>query len=179
MKTRSQTSFALTYGAMLGMAGVIVYLVFYFLGADPSSKIPGYIGYLISIVTIAYGIKNYRDEESGGFISYGRSLGTGVLIGLFGAIITAIFTVLMFTVIDPDLAQRMLEIGQQKMAEKGMSEEQMEMAMTYSKKFMSPPFLFIFALLSSVFMSFIFSLIISIFMKKDKDPFAEKTTDTI
>ena len=129
MKPQSQAKAAMAYGAILGLANTIIYLVFYFGGADPQSKYPGYIGYLLTIITILYGVKNYRDKELGGFISYGQSLGLGVLIGLFSGIISAIFTVLMFTVIDPELATKILDAAQQRMAEKSMSEDQIEMAM--------------------------------------------------
>ena len=179
MKPKSQALVAMTYGAILGLAGTIVYLMFYFAGSDPQSKYPGYIGYVLTIITILYGVKNYRDQQLGGFISYGHSLGTGVLIGLFSGLISGAFTVLMFTVIDPGLMQKIMDTAQQKLADKQMSEEQMAMALKWTKKFMTTPFLFVFALLGSVFMSFIFSLIISVFVKKDKNPFENPTTDAV
>ncbi len=179
MKTKSQTKVAMTYGTILGLTGAIVSLVFFFCGADPQSKYPGFISYVLTIIAIIYGVKNYRDQELGGFISYGQSLGTGVLIGLFSGIIMAVFVVLMFTVIDPGLTEKIMDTAQQKMADKSMSEEQMETSLKWARKFMSPPFLFIFSIISSVFMSFIFSLIISIFMKKEQNPFDNRATDTI
>ena len=179
MEKRSQIKIALTYGAMLGLAAVIVYLLFYFMGADPQSKLPGYISYLFTIVAIVYGVKNYRDQDLNGFITYGRSLGTGVLIGLTSGIISGIFMVLMYTLIDPDLTQKMLDIAQQKMSEKSLTDEQMEMGLKMARKFMSPPFLFIFAVAGTVFMSFIFSLIISIFIKKEQSPFETPSSGAI
>ena len=117
-------------------------------------------------------VKNYRDQDLGGFISYGKSLGTGTLIGLCGGVIAGFFTVILFTVIDPGLAQKIIEKAQQDMIEKGnLSEEQINMGISMTRKFMNPAFLFIFSILGTAFMAFIFSLLISIFTKKEQTPF--------
>jgi hypothetical protein len=172
MEKRSQVKVAMTYGAMYGLASSIVYLIFYFAGADIDNKAPQWIGYLVLIATLYAGIKSYRDQDLGGFISYGKSLGTGTLIGFFGGIIAGFFTVLMFTVIDPGLAQKIVEKAQQDMLEKGnMTEEQINMAVSWTQKFMNPGALFLFSVIGSVFMAFIFSLIISIFTRKEQPLF--------
>ena len=69
------------------------------------------------------------------------------------------------------MIQRILEAAQQNMAEKNMSEEQIEKAMEITQKFMTPVWLFIFSILSTTFMGFLFSLIISIFTRKEESPF--------
>ena len=172
MEKRSQAKVAMTYGAMYGLASCIVYLAFYFGGAAIDNKWPQYLGWAILLVTLYIGIKNYRDQDLGGYISYGKSLGTGVLIGMFGGIIAGAFSVLMFTVIDPSLVEKIIEKTQQDLVEKGnMSEDQISMAVSMTRKFMHPGILFIFAVLGTMFLSFIFSLIISIFTKKEQTPF--------
>jgi hypothetical protein len=168
---RTQVKVAMNYGTLNGLAGVALTLLFYFIGTDMQSKIPQLTGYAVLILFIVMGIKSYRDEDLGGYISYGKSLGTGTLISLFGGIISAIFIVIFFTYIAPELPQQILEGTQQKLAERGMNEEQIEQAMSMTKKFMSPVILFIFGIVGTVFMGFIFSLIISIFMKKESNPF--------
>ena len=172
MEKRTQVKVAMTYGVMYGLSSAIIYLIFYFAGADIDNKAPQWIGYAILIATLFIGIKSYRDQDLDGFISYGKSLGTGTLIGMFGGIISGFFTVLMFTVIDPGMAQKIIEQAQQDMIEKGtMSEEQIEMAITWTRKFMNPGILFVFSIIGSVFMAFIFSLMVSIFTKKEQTPF--------
>jgi hypothetical protein len=168
---RTQGKIAMTYGAMYGIATAIIGLIFYFAGADIQSKWPQWISYILLILFIVMGVKNYRDQELGGFISYGKSLGTGVLIGLFGGIITGFFTVLLFTVIDTTLSQKILEATQQQFIEKGMSEDQIQSALTWTKKFLGPIPLFLFSILGGAFMAMIFSLIISIFTKREQTPF--------
>ena len=155
MEKRSQSKVAMTYGAMYGLSAAALYMIFYFAGADVQSKAPQFISYILLITFLVLGIKSHRDQDLGGYITYGRSLGTSVLIGVFGGIITGFSTVLMFTVIDPGLVEKIIEKAQEQMIEKGtMSEDQVEMAMKWTRKMMSPMFLFIFSIVGSAFMSF-------------------------
>src|SRR4051812_47080981 len=99
---RTQHKVAMNYGTLFGLCGVAVFLLFYFIGLDMQSKMPSFSQYALLIFFIVIGIKSYRDEDLGGSISYGKALGTGTLIGLFGGIITGVFTLLFFTYIAPD-----------------------------------------------------------------------------
>ena len=175
---RSQWNVAMSYGTMFGLASAIVFFIFYFAGADIQSKWPQYIGYGMLILFLVLGIKSFRDQDLDGYISYGKSLGTGVLVGLFGGIITGIFTVLMFTVIDPGMANKLIEATQQKLIDQGLPESQIEMSISYARKFMSPPILFVFSIVGQVLMAFIFSLIISVFLKKEQNPFDSRSLDS-
>ena len=168
---RTQLKVAMNYGTLYGLAGVAIFLLFYFLGTDIQSKLPQWISFCVLIIFIVMGIKSYRDEDLGGNIGYGKSLGTGTLISFFGGIITAAFTVVFFKYIAPEMIQRIIDSTQQKLVDEGMSDDKIEMAMSYTRKFMTPMWLFTFSVISSTFMGFLFSLIISIFMKKEDSPF--------
>ncbi len=69
------------------------------------------------------------------------------------------------------MIQRILDSTQQNLVEKGMSDDQIEMAMDYTRTFMTPIWLFTFSVLGTTLMGFIFSLFISIFMKKEESLF--------
>ena len=58
---------------------------------------------LILIVALYFLVKSYRDNYMHGQITYGQSVGAGVVIFLYYAIIIAIFTYILYTVIDPGL----------------------------------------------------------------------------
>jgi hypothetical protein len=174
MEKNSQLKAAMTYGGIYGLAVCVVTLIFYFIGMDLQSSTPRYLTYAILIIAIVMGIKGYRDNNLGGFIPYGKAVSTGTLIGLFGGIITGAFSVLMFTVIDPDLLEKIMVQATEQLEEQGQSEEQIEMATNWTRKLMSPLFLFIASVLSSAIMSIIISLIAAAFLKKEKNPFSNQ-----
>ena len=172
MEKRSQAKVAMNYGALYGLSSSELYLIFYFAGAEVDSNAPKYLGYLLLILFLYMGIKSYRDQDLGGYIGYGKSLGTGILIGAFGGIIAGFFSVLMFTVIDPGLAEKIIEKAQEQMIEKGgMTDEQIEKILDWTRKAFSPVFLFMFSILGNAFLGLVFSLIISIFTRKEQTPF--------
>jgi hypothetical protein len=168
---RSQFKVALNYGTLSALSSISIFLIFYFIGTDIQSKTPQYLGYVILIIFLILGIKSYRDNDLGGFMTYGKSLGTGTLISLCAGFISAIFTIIFFKYIAPDMIQKILDTAQQNMADKGLSEEQIQMSMSYAAKFMTPVWLFLFSVLGTTIMGLIFSLLISIFMKKEANPF--------
>jgi len=162
---------ALNYGVMIGLAMIIISLLFYILNINDQS-ISQYISTVLIIAGIIIGVLNYK-KNNGGFISYGQSLGTGVLIGLFSSIIVSIYTIIFFKFIDPGMIDVVLRKAEEKMLEKNpsMTDEQLEVAMSYTRKFMTPLWMSITSILGSTFISFIASLIISIFTKKNDNSF--------
>lgn len=168
---RSQNKIAMTYGAIYGLASVVVFLLFYFIGTDIQSKAPQYLSYLLLAIFIFIGVKSYRDQDRGGFISYSHSLGTGTLIGLYGGIISGAFSVLFFRYIAPEMIDQIIAAAQENMAQKGMTEEQMQMGIEYTRKFTTPLWLFLFSIIGSTFIGFLLSLLISVFVKKEDTPF--------
>lgn len=168
---RSQVKVAMSFGAMYGLANAAVALIFYFIGTDIQSKAPQLLGYTALILSIILGIKSYRDTELGGFISFGKSVGTGLLISIFGGMIIGAFTVLLFTYIAPEMMQLIINATEEKLAQQSMSEDQMQIALGYTRKMMTPIPLFIFSIIGSAIAGLIFSLLISVFMKKEQNPF--------
>ena len=126
---------------------------------------------ILNIVIVAgaifYGLKSTRDETLNGFMSYGEGLGAGCFIVLFATIILTAYNYLHMTVIDPDMMNRVIEEAQRKMIEKGDSEENIDMAMQYIKKFSTPGIASIFAFIFQFLFGFVITLIVAIFTKKD------------
>lgn len=160
----------LTWGLITGFVAVIYSLILYFSGLM-LNKAAGYVSYVILIAGIYLGTKAYRDQSLDGFISYGKALGTGTLISVYSAIVILIYTILLYTVIDPELVTKTLEMSQEQLSERGMTEEQIEQGMSITRKFFIP-FAALGVLIAFVFFGFIFSLITSAFLKKEGDSFS-------
>jgi hypothetical protein len=162
----------MTYGLITGIALIIYTLILYM--ADmllDQNTILGLINYMILIAGIYIGTKSYRDQNLNGFISYGKSLGTGVLISVFAGIVMGVFTYLLYEVIDPQLLEKSMRLVQEEMLKRGVPESQVE-TLTEAQRAMRSPIVLMFgSILTYGFMGFIFSLITSIFTKKEEPIF--------
>ena len=169
--SRTQNKISMTYGAICGLISIVLFMVFYFMGTDIESKSPQYLSYAVQAIIIFLGIKSYRDQDLGGHISYSKALGTGTLISLYSGIISAAFSIIFFMYIAPEMTEQIIAAAQEKMAQQGVSEEQMQVAIDWTRKFMQPTWLFLFSVITIVLIGFIFSLLISVFLKKEETPF--------
>lgn len=169
--SNSPTKSAMLYGLFLGIALVFIHIVQYVMDVYNPPFWVSLISYAAMIGIILWGQKKYRDEELGGFISYGKSLGFGVLVSLFSAIIYGFYFFILVGIIDTAYMSKLLEVIIEKYEEMGMTDDQIEAAVEMVKKFQSPIITVVSTIFSFVFMGTIFSLITSIFVKKEKPLF--------
>lgn len=159
-------SFAIINGVYLGLILIVFSLIAYV--ADlPRTSWVNYIAYILVLGWLIYSAITYRDKELGGFISYGKSLGLGTLTGLYSSIIMAVYTYFFFQYFDPAELQTILTESENALIDQGMSDQDIETAMKFTRMISNPPVLAAFTVLGFTFWSFIFSLIISIFIKKE------------
>jgi hypothetical protein len=172
MEKNSNISFksAMNAGAIVGISLILFSLLLYVLGLT-MSKSASYIGYLVLAAGIYFTGKYYRDKELGGFITYGKALGYGVIVTFFASIILAFFTYILFKFVDTSLVDKMLQMSEEELINKGMPEEQIEMAMNMTRKFMKPEIMPFMIVLGYVFTGFLISLITSLLVKKEGNPF--------
>ncbi|MBN2668986.1 MAG: DUF4199 domain-containing protein [Bacteroidales bacterium] len=163
---------AMNYGLILALAMIILTMAIYFFDAT-SNKYVSWLGTAIIAVTIYIGNKTLRDQIQGGQLSYGRSVGSGVLIAVFSGFIMSIFVYIFYTYIAPEAIQEILDIAEQDMYNKNLSDQEIEMGMSMLHKFTTPGIMAISSIFGSALQGVILSLILSIFLKKEANPFAE------
>jgi hypothetical protein len=132
---------------------------------------------VILIVALFFLIKTYRDNTLNGYITYGQSLGAGVVILLYYAIVTAVFTYIFHKFIDPGLVDKMIAMAEQAMVDKGVPEAAMEQGLKIQQKIMQPAILAAISIFNTMFMGTIFALIISIFTRREGNPLIDDTID--
>jgi hypothetical protein len=159
----------LTNGLILGLVGVVYSLVMYFLDLT-FNQVQGFVFMVVQIALMYFLLKSYRDNYMHGQITYGQSVGAGVVINLYSAIIGAIFIYILYTVIDSGLTEKQLAFVEEKMLEKGVPQEAADAGMAIQRKIMKPEIMAPFSLFGSMFWGTILSLIISIFIKKEGNP---------
>jgi len=159
----------LNWGLILGFVTVIYTAILYFANQMFNQSL-GYLSILIMIVILFFGIKAYRDQYKGGYMKYGQAVGAGVIISLYASILSAIFTIVLYKLIDPDLINKLYAFTEQRILDRGTPEEQLEIAMQFSKVFLNPYIMAGMAIVNGLFVGLIISLIEAIFLKKEGAP---------
>lgn len=163
---KTKLNFALQYGCILAVISIILTLLAYALDMRFSGVFKG-LSFVIMIVYLVIVLKTFRDQERGGYISYGGSLGLGTLIGLFYSLLFSLLFMVYFKLLDPDYFN-LLRDNQFKIYEDmSLSEEQIEKSM----KFIDEKYFFITMVIGGVFGTFIISLIASIFIQRSDPSF--------
>lgn len=154
------------YGLILGIVVIVFSLLLFVLDVNRQSSI-NYLSYVFVIAGVIIFQINYRNKHLGGFITYGQAFMVGFLTIVWYSVIIAIFTYIFFTYIDPGAVEEMRQISEQQMIERGMSDQEVDQAMTMVERFQSPMWMTIWALIGGVVIGVIISLITSIFVKKE------------
>lgn len=161
----------LNYGLILGILAIFSSLIPYVLNGlnmDPPlwQKL---LGWAILIVVIILGIKKFKDFNNG-ILSLGEAMKIGLGIALIGALITAIYIFMFFNYVEPDFMGQLAVQMEEKMMEQNpdMSEDQIDMAINMTKKFMSPLAMVFFMIIGNLIMGLIISLIGGLIMKQDE-----------
>ena len=137
-ETPSLLQHALKWGLIVGAISIaltcISYAVDYSLLANWKFGI--FVFALLIGVTIYAGI-TYRNE-TGGFIPYGKAFQHGFLLMAISGLVSTAFTILLYTVIDPELPAKLTDVAVENaeamMKSFGMPEDQMDKAMEDARK---------------------------------------------
>lgn len=160
----------LTNGLILGLAGIVYSLVIYFLDLTFNKSL-GYIFLLFTVFLLYYFIRSYRNNFLNGYITYGQSVGAGVIIFLYYSIISGIFMYILYTVIDTGLTNKMLAMVEETMVKSGkVPEGSLDTVMAFQKKILRPEILVPMTIISNMFFGTIISLLVSIFVRKEGNP---------
>jgi len=162
----------LTNGIILGLLSIVYTLVLYFLDMTFNKSL-GYIFMVVQIGILFYMLKSYRDTYLHGYMTYGQSLGAGVVIILYSTILATIFSYILYKFIDTGLTGKILAITEEGMAKRGLPQEQIDAGMAMSKKMFTPGFMVISGFLLSMLFGTITSLLVSIFTRKEGNPLVE------
>jgi hypothetical protein len=159
----------LNNGLILALVGIAYSLVMYFLDLS-LNKTQGYIFMIIQIGLLYYLLKSYRDNFLFGNITFGQSVGAGVVICLYYAIAMAIFTYILYSYIDPGLIKKQLALAEETMVKRGTPQAGIDAAMAFTQKIMKPGIMVFTGIFFGMLWGTILSLIVSIFVRKEGNP---------
>lgn len=159
----------LTNGLILGLVGIVYSLVIYFLNLT-FNKAQSLVFVVIQIALLYFLLKSYRDNNLHGQITYGQSVGAGVIICLYYAVIMAVFTYILYAVIDTGLTGKSLAFAEEAMVKKGVPQTAIDTGMAIQAKIMKPAIIAPLTIFGNMLWGVIVSLLVSIFIKKEGNP---------
>ena len=167
-----QTSAAITtrssgirYGVILGAISVAIFFVLTFAGVDQTSGIGRWASLPIYIALIFMAQKYFKDEGDG-FMSYGQGIGISFWMGLISTIIYMPIFYIYIKFIDSGFVEMIKNKQIEELQNKGMSDEQIDQAMSFAGAFMSPEAMLIMGTIGAIIFILICGLIITIFTQK-------------
>lgn len=163
-KKVTSLSNALFYGGITTLAVIIYSLLLMVLNVTSGALTN--LTYLLIAIGAYLGNINFRDKALDGNMSFGKALGHSMFIVAIVSVISSLFMAVYLS-IDSSIINLAIEQTEESMAEQNMDEEQMEMALSYTRKFMTPVWMSVFMLLAYLFFGFILSLIIAAITKKE------------
>jgi hypothetical protein len=130
--------------------------------------ISGVLSLGLSITILVLAIKHHRDNELGGYMTFGRGFQTGILTTFFYAVIATIWTIIFLNFIATDMIE-LIQAGMYEQWEsQGLTDEQIEQAEGIALMFTSKGFFIGAAFGGALIMGAIISLIASAVMKKEQ-----------
>jgi len=161
---------ALIYGAIVGFVSVMLGVIFYLINLYAASWTQ-WVSIVVGIAILAYCLVAYRNEHLGGFASYGQLFLMALVIGVIASVIGVIYTYLMHAVIDPELADKIRLVAEEKLMNNPRIPENMldEMIERMAKQFEMKRML-ITAFIGGVIGNAIFGLILAAFIKREETP---------
>lgn len=163
------------YGLLASLVLIALSLVMYLSGMvdmtgqdTTSSVLSNVVTFGTIVVALVLAIKQHRDQELAGLISFGRAFYVGFIVILVIGIVQAIYAYVFFAFIEPDMISEMLEMTkEQMMDQQGMSASDAENAMGMMSWTFTPAMFAVFGLLGTLIIGVIIDLIVAAIMKRD------------
>jgi predicted DNA repair protein MutK len=159
-----------TYALILTICGAVFQLLMYFTGLQTEKLAVGqyvqWLGLVMMAVILFMGTKAVRDENPDKGMSYGRGLGTSVLISLYSSLMSSVYSFIHFKFVNPEFADYQLAMIRPKWEAAGMAEAQMDQAEKFTRAMMGPVAQAIMTPIMGVIFGLICGLIIAAIVKR-------------
>ncbi len=161
-------SVGMRYGIIMAAVSVVFFLALTFAGVDQTQGAGRWFGLIFYVIVIYLAHKNFKDGGDG-YMSYGQGMGVTFWIALVSSVIYSIFFYVYIKFIDATFVEAIKNKTIEDMQTRGMSDDQIDQAMSIAGKFMSSEAMLIFGLVGGIVMIVICGLIVTAFTQK-KNP---------
>lgn len=170
---------AFTQGAIAALILIAVGLIFNLTGMVQPGENSGMV-WIANLLN--WGIMGYfmyaaaikhRDQDLGGYISFGRAFAVGAMVLLAIVLITVVWSYIYFALIDPDIFTTIRDASLEQMVEqRGMSEEDAEAALDTMSFMWTPGGMSIMAGIGVTVAGLIIDAIIAAVVKRNNPAYA-------
>ena len=161
----STRSAGVRYGLILAGVAIVYFLALTFANVDTTEGI-GRWGNIVFYIGAIYLAQKYFMENGDGFMSFGQGMSITFWAGLVCSAIYSAFFYVYLKFIDVSFVETIKQKQIEKMQEQGMSDEQIDQAMSIASNFMTPEVMLFFALVGGVIFIVIVGLIVTIFTQR-------------
>ncbi|WP_100614848.1 DUF4199 domain-containing protein [Confluentibacter citreus] len=167
---KSPGKFAVNYGIILGLILVIIYALMYATNMlIEGTQWPMVLFYVIFPTFLIYAISQFK-KANNNLLTLSDALKVGVAAAVISGLVYAIFSIILFYVIDPGLMDKMMEVAREKLYENpNMTSEMVETSMAMMEQFSGPLFGSAVWIALSALFGLIYSLIGGMVMKKESE----------
>jgi TRAP-type C4-dicarboxylate transport system permease small subunit len=153
-------SVGLKYGLISALISIVFFLVLVLSGLNAFDNKWSWINVIVSIAILYLAHKNFKDEGDG-FMTYGQGVGIGFWIALVAVVVGGLFTYVYSNFIDTGAMDAFYEQQYEKMQTNGMQDEQIDVAIEWTKKLFWPMYIFF-----GIFFGVLIAVLVSIFTQK-------------
>lgn len=156
-------SVGVKYGFISALISVVYFLVLVVSGQNAFDNKWSWIGLIVSVAIVILAHKNFKDSGNG-FMTYGQGVGIAFWIALVSVVINFALTYAYVNFIDATAMDMFYEQQTEQMSMQGLQDEQIDMAISWTKTLFWPMYLFM-----GLFFGVLVGVIVSIFTQK-KNP---------
>lgn len=158
------------YGVIMAVISIVMFVGMSVASMDMTSGIGRWLGIPVFLV-ILYLAQKYFIDNGDGFMSYGQGIGVTFWFSLVSMVIYIVFFYVYIKFIDGSFVETVKQQQIDQMAARGMSDEQIDQAMSFSSAFMTPEMMAVFGFLGGMFFDMLCGVILTIFtQKKNPEP---------
>ncbi len=154
------------WASLVALIMILLIYIFHFANVDQKSYL-NYLSYLPFLGGLVMAVKSHRDEELGGYISFGRAFSTGFRYSSLLSIFMGLFMLIYFKWLNPEVLEQGLNEAENQMLDQGKSSHEIDTAMGLARSW-GPYFAAIGTSIMYTLTGALASLVFAYIFKKEK-----------
>ena len=162
----------LVFGLIMGVIlSVNIAIMVHVLYNNPDFKSNDFLGYAALVLRISmvfFGIRNYRNKQLGGYISFGRAFKTGALITLVASTMYVLVWLFYYYLVVPDFMDKYTAHVLSSCTKEDLAEKTVQMN-SYKEMYKNPVFVILITYSEVLPIGLLVTLISSLILKRKAD----------